>query len=137
MPVSADSKFSQTREHHQRELAEDYTELIAELETEHGEARIGTLASRLGVSHVSVVRAVRRLERDGLLVVSPRRGLDLTAKGRRLAVRSKLRHELVVEFLKALGVPTRTAEVDAEGAEHHFSPATLRAMRKFMEKAGN
>jgi DtxR family manganese transport transcriptional regulator len=37
----------------------------------------------------------------------------------------------VLEFLLALGVPKRQAEIDAEGIEHHVSSATLRCMRRF------
>jgi DtxR family manganese transport transcriptional regulator len=37
-------------------------------------------------------------------------------------------------LLLALGVDAATAEVDAEGIEHHVSDATLAAFRSFLEK---
>ena len=39
--------------------------------------------------------------------------------------------ETLGEFLRKLGVDEATAQADAEGIEHHVSPATLRAMRRF------
>ena len=43
------------------------------------------------------------------------------------AAGSKRRHEIVLGFLKAFGVPEETAERDAEGMEHHVSAETPRA----------
>lgn len=67
----------------------------------------------------------------GLVEIRPYRSIFLTAQGTEMAARSRDRHELVVRFLLALGVPTRIAEMDAEGVEHHLSEETLDAMRTF------
>ena len=71
------NRFSRTRADHSRELAEDYVELIDELITEKGEARAVDLADRLGVSHVTVSRTVRRLMRDGYVSAEPYRSIFL------------------------------------------------------------
>ena len=42
-----------------------------------------------------------------------------------MAVESRRRHRIVLEFLKAVGVSPGTAESDAEGMEHHVSDETL------------
>ena len=60
----------------------------------------------------------------------------LTAAGEALAQRVRTRHRLVVEVLTAIGVPREAAEQDAEGIEHHISPATLRAFSAFLKTAG-
>jgi DtxR family transcriptional regulator, manganese transport regulator len=73
-------------------LREDYVQLIAELLTTEGEARPSNIARRLGVSHGSVIKAIARLNRDGLVVAPPYRGVFLTAVGRALAERVRLRH---------------------------------------------
>ena len=57
--------------------------------------------------------------------------IELTIAGRKLARQSKRRHEIVHQFLLALGVSEQVAAVDAEGIEHHCSPETLRAMQRF------
>lgn len=126
---------NRTRQQHAQERAQDYVEAIAELIDEHGEARATDLARNLGVTHVTVIRTVQRLQRDGLVTTQPYRSIFLTSEGRTLAVKSKARHELVVAFLEALGVPTATARADAEGIEHHVSPATLTAFEKFVAKS--
>ncbi len=87
------------------------------------------LARRLGVTHVTVNRAVKRLQRGGLVSTQPYRAIFLTPAGHRLALESRERHDLVVRFLVALGVPPAVAESDAEGIEHHVSRETLRALR--------
>jgi DtxR family manganese transport transcriptional regulator len=100
------------------------------------EARVGRIAERFGLSHVTVSRVVRRLASEGFVDARPHRPLGLTAKGRRLAEEARTRHETVLAFLRALGVDERTAQLDSEGIEHHVSPATLRAMQRFAAREG-
>jgi DtxR family manganese transport transcriptional regulator len=67
-----------------------------------------------------------------LVKTLPYRSIFLTPAGRALAAHAKNRHQTVVAFLEALGVPLADARADAEGIEHHVSPATLSAMNKFL-----
>ncbi|MEZ6061304.1 MAG: manganese-binding transcriptional regulator MntR [Planctomycetaceae bacterium] len=120
-----------TRQDHSTELAEDYVEAIAEMTAGDAVCRVVDLARRFAVSHVTVNRAVARLERDGLVSTQPYAPVELTAKGRRMATAARERHEVVYAFLKALGVSDETAAVDAEGIEHHVSPETLKLMEHF------
>jgi DtxR family manganese transport transcriptional regulator len=126
---------ARTRQDHSQELAQDYVELIADLIGHQGEARVVDVARRLGVTHVTVNRAVQRLQRAGLVSTEPYRAILLTPTGQRLARESRERHELVARFLEALGVSRAVAESDAEGIEHHVSRETLRAFRKFLDRA--
>ncbi|MFN9720738.1 MAG: manganese-binding transcriptional regulator MntR [Planctomycetota bacterium] len=120
-----------TRRDHATELTQDYVEAIAELELVHGECRIKDLAKRFAVSHVTVNRAVARMKRDGYVDTTPYAPVTLTDLGRELAEFSRRRHEIVFEFLLALGVSRPTASIDSEGIEHHVSEETLRAMERF------
>lgn len=122
----------QTRRKHSVETAEDYVEAIAELTESIGEARAVDLARRLGVSHVTVIRTVARLQRDGYTSSQPYRAIFLTARGARLAKRSRERHALVVDFLRSLGIPESVVQEDAEGIEHHVSAKTLEAFRRHL-----
>jgi DtxR family manganese transport transcriptional regulator len=124
-----------TREEHSQETAQDYVELIADLIDETGEARAVDLARRLGVTHVTVGRTIQRLQRDGFVTAQPYRSIFLTAAGEKLARESRLRHEIVVAFLKSLGVPDAVAQSDAEGIEHHVSKETLAAFQRHLKKA--
>ena len=126
--------FSRTRSEHAREIAEDYVEVIASLIAETGEARVVDLAKRLGVTHVTVNRTVSRLQKSDYVKSEPYRAIFLTAKGRQLAAACKTRHEVVVAFLRSLGVSERIAQMDAEGIEHHVSPQTLGAFKRSLRK---
>lgn len=126
--------LSQTRREHAQETAEDYVEAIADLIAESGEARVVDLAKRLGVTHVTVNRTIVRLQKAGYVTSQPYRAIFLTDRGRKLAAACKSRHEIVVEFLRSLGISERVAEMDAEGIEHHVSPETLAAFRAALRK---
>jgi DtxR family manganese transport transcriptional regulator len=122
--------FERTREARRTEVAEDYVELIDDLIEVNGEARLVDLAERFGVSHVTANRIIARLRRDGLVTSKPYRSIFLTEEGRALAGRSRRRHRIVIDFLIALGVSERQAEIDSEGIEHHVSEETLAAFER-------
>ena len=125
-------RFGKTRSAKSSALFEDYVELISGLLATAGEARPTDIARRLGVSHATAVKTVSRLKRAGLATARPYRGIFLTEKGRALAERVRLRHRVVVDLLRAVGVPTESAEADAEGIEHYVSEATLQAFSRFL-----
>ena len=126
----------QTREEHAQETAQDYVELIAKLIDEIGEARAIDIARKFHVTHVTVGRTLRRLKRLGLVSVEPYRSIFLTTSGRALAEESRHRHETVLQYLIAIGVPPAIAASDAVGMEHHVSQETLSAFSKLLKKKG-
>src|SRR5271170_4447118 len=126
-------RFGKTRSAQSTALLEDYVELIADLHSSAGEARPTDIARRLGVSHATAIKTISRLKRAGLATARPYRGVFLTEKGLALADRVRVRHRLVVDVLCALGVPTESAEADAEGIEHHVSEMTLKAFAQFLK----
>ena len=132
-PDQRATNFHHTRRARKSEIAEDYVELIADLIDDGGEARAVDIARGLGVSHATVIKTIGRLQRDGLVVTKPYRAIFLTDEGRRLATWSRTRHELVVQFLLAIGVSEETAHADAEGMEHHVSAETLGAFERFIQ----
>ncbi|MES2753966.1 MAG: manganese-binding transcriptional regulator MntR [Pseudomonadota bacterium] len=124
-------RFARVRLAHKTETQEDYVELIADLIAAHGEARAADLAERLGVTAATVTNTLNRLKRDGLVEMKPYRSIFLTDAGATMASAARARHEIVVAFLRKLGVSDEVAETDAEGLEHHLSPETLAAMARF------
>lgn len=126
------NRFQRTREDHSRETAEDYVEMIHDLIAETGEARAVDIALRFGISKATVAKTIQRLVREGLVSSQPYRSIFLTDEGERLAASSRARHELVLTFLRTLGVSAEAAESDAEGIEHHVSRETLAAMEAFI-----
>ena len=133
-PQTFADRHRRTRSDHAQETAEDYVEAIDELMTENGRCRVVDLARRFDVSHVTVTKVIARLKREGL-VNSKRYGpLELTDEGRQLAAKSRRQHEIVYDFLRAIGVSDRVAAIDAEGIEHHVSRQTLECFRKLTEQ---
>ena len=133
-PSAAVPGIQRTRAEHAQETAQDYVELIAELIAARGVARVTDLAGRLGVTHVTVNRTLGRLQREGYVSVQPYRAIFLTDAGRKLAAECQHRHGIVVAFLRSLGIPEKSAEIDAEGIEHHVSPATLAAFARHLNR---
>ena len=130
-PIQA-RRFRQTRSAQSAALHEDYVELIADLLATNGEARPTDVARRFGVSHVTAIKTISRLKREGLATWRPYRGIFLTEEGHKLATRVKARHRLVVDVLLTIGVPREAAEADAEGIEHYVSETTLKAFAEFL-----
>lgn len=136
-PKAADpaAPHKKTRKAHESETAEDYVEIIADLIDTGGEARVTDIARRLGVSHVTVIRTVSRIQKKGWVTTRPYRSIFLTDAGRKLAEKAKHRHQVVLDFLKALGVADAVARIDAEGIEHHVSRETLAAFERYTQAA--
>lgn len=132
-PATETPTASRQRRDHATENAEDYVELIADLTREIGAAHKSDIAARLGVSHVTVHKTINRLRSLGLVTAESYRAVALTEAGTRLADEAHRRHELVLRFLRALGVGEASARDDAEGIEHHAGPETLRCMLRFCE----
>lgn len=127
-------QFRQARSQRASALVEDYVELISDLQREQGEVRVTEVARRLGVSHPTAIKAVARLKRAGLVASQPYRSIFLTEEGAAMAARVRARHLLVLDVLRALGVPEEAAKADAEGIEHHVSDETLQAFKLFLSR---
>jgi DtxR family manganese transport transcriptional regulator len=127
-------RFGKTRTAQSTALLEDYVELIDDLHASTGEARPTDIARRLGVSHATAIKTISRLKRAGMATARPYRGVFLTEAGTALAQRVRARHRLVVDVLRAIGVPAEAAEADAEGIEHHVSETTLKAFARFVQR---
>jgi DtxR family manganese transport transcriptional regulator len=132
--LSQAGHHARVRRQHNRELAEDYVEAIYVRIQQGLSVRVTDLQTHFGVSHVTVIRALQRFEKRGLLTREGDEGIQLTELGERTAIESAKRHNLVVSFLKALGVSPKQSEADAEGIEHHLSTESLQAMRAMLAK---
>lgn len=116
------------------ELAEDYTEMIADLIELQGKVRVCDIAREMGISHVSVLKTIKRLIRDGYLIVNTHPLIELTPKGREIASFSKKKHLVLSDFLLKLGIPEQIVATDVEGMEHHISYVTLQALETHLKQ---
>ena len=83
-----------------------------------------------------VLQAEAVMLREGLVETRPYRSIFLTEAGAEMARKSRERHQIVLGFLLAIGVPKDVAEIDAEGVEHHVSAETLAIFEKIAGEAG-
>ena len=81
------------------DVVEEYLECIYKLEERFKTARTGDIVKSLRLSPGTVTNTLRRLERMGLIVHKPYRGVRLTEKGRRIAIEVIRRHRLSERLL--------------------------------------
>ena len=125
-------KHERTRRDHATELAEDYVEAIDDIISREGVCRAVDLVEHFQVTHATVSNAVGRLVRDGFARSEAYQPIELTAKGKKLAIKARYRHETVKRFLRRLGVSEESARIDSEGIEHHVGKETLDAMQRVL-----
>lgn len=118
--------------------AEDYLETIEQLIARKGYARVVDIAAGLKISQASVTAMVQKLDAEGFVKYEKYRGMVLTSSGLEVARRIAHRHQLLTDFLRAIGVADETVIYDdVEGMEHHISPATfqaIEALTRYLEK---
>ena len=111
---------------------EDYLEVIYELIQKKGYATTVDIANYLNVSSPGVTKMVKRLDQMGYVQYEKYRGLRLTSDGIDVAKNIHKSHDLLVEFLKMIGIDEEIANRDAEGIEHHLHPQTIEKLEEFI-----
>jgi len=80
-------------------VVEEYLEAIYRLQDKCGVARTSDLVNLLQVVPGTVTNTVKRLEREGYITHQPYKGVKLSEKGRRIAIRVVRRHRLSERLL--------------------------------------
>ena len=101
------------------ENVENYLKNIYKLQAKSGRVATSALALRLGISDASVSDMVKKLSEQGMVRHVPYKGVVLTEKGRRLALKIVRRHRLWELFLvQMLNYPWDKIDAEAERLEH-------------------
>jgi len=127
------SIHQRVRKQHSAEIAQDYVEAIYEIRESGELVRVSRLQEVFGVSHVTVIKTLKRLHEQDLITGTKSKEIDLTEQGRQIAVTAAARHQLLKALFIKLGVSEEQADEDAEGAEHHISQETLNAIELFLK----
>ena len=114
---------------------EDYVEVIYELILEKGYARIVDISAHLHVSPPTATKMIQKIADEGLVVYERYRGIALTPAGTELAKKVRHRHDIVMGFLRLLGVDDATAHRATEGIEHHLDAPTLERIASLVDHA--
>lgn len=102
---------------------EDYLKAIWEMLQEEQTPISARLAEELGVTPPAVTAALKRMTRDNYLRVARDGRIQLTRRGRSIAERLALRHQLAEKLLtEVIGVDWTRAHDQAERLEHSISP---------------
>lgn len=111
--------------------AEEYLETIYRLENRAGFARTMELARELGVVAGSITNTIDNLEKKGLVIHEPYKGVKLTEDGRRIASNILRRHRLAERLLTDfLHIDWSEVHEPACKLEHAISPEIVRNLEK-------
>jgi DtxR family Mn-dependent transcriptional regulator len=115
------------------DTTEMYLRTVYELEEEGIVPMRARIAERLGQSGPTVSQTVARMERDGLLIVSGDRHLELTGMGREAAIRVMRKHRLAECLLvDVLGMPWEEVHAEACRWEHVISDSVERRLLEIL-----
>src|SRR6266581_2236986 len=108
---------------------EDYLKTIYHLSSQGGFASTRDIAGVLRVAPPSVSGMVKRLSETGLIEHVPYRGVQLTAQGRRAALKMIRRHRILELYLtQHLGYDWGGVHAEAEQLEHAVSDDLIERM---------
>jgi len=111
--------------------AEEYLEAIYRLQRRRGVAKTTELASELNVVPGSVTNTVQHLKKHGLVEHEPYRGVKLTAKGEKIALKILRRHRLAERLLTdILNAKWSTVHENACKLEHALTKEVTRLLEK-------
>ena len=104
------------------EVISHYLEAIYYMRAEGEDVRSARLADWLAVSRPTVTNAVRRMVRDGIVRQTPKKEIELTARGMGAAEAIVRRHRIVERWMTdMLGLDWVSADLEAERLEHAIS----------------
>lgn len=115
------------------DTTEMYLRTIYDLEEEGVTPLRARIAERLEQSGPTVSQTVSRMERDGLLRVAGNRHLELTTKGRAMAIAVMRKHRLAERLLvDVIGLPWEEVHAEACRWEHVMSEDVERRLIKVL-----
>ena len=116
------------------DTTEMYLRTIFELDEEGIVPLRARIAERLGHSGPTVSQTVARMERDGLVVVSDDRHLELTAQGRERATRVMRKHRLAERLLTdVIGLEWSMVHDEACRWEHVMSERVEQRLMELLD----
>jgi len=112
---------------------EDYLEMISRLSLEEPAVRMHRLAAALHIADSSATRMAKQLADLGDIRYKPYDFIRLTAKGEEKGNYLLYRHNVIVDFLRALNGEEGDLR-EAELIEHHLQEKTVENLRSLTEK---
>jgi DtxR family Mn-dependent transcriptional regulator len=114
---------------------EEYVEIIFDIQNKKKIVHTNDVASSLEVNPASVTEMFGKLTLEGYINYEKYSGVNLTDKGKKIAIKLKKKHETLRDFLVIIGVDKEIADSDACKIEHSVNPHTVDKLQKFVEFA--
>ena len=116
-----------------KKTIEDYAEIVYEIQKEKGKVHTNDIANALNINPASVTEIFQKLGEEGYINYKKYSGVTLTDKGKKIAKKTRRRHDALTEFLILLGIDRTIAEKDACEMEHILHKETMETIVKFVE----
>jgi DtxR family Mn-dependent transcriptional regulator len=114
-----------------QEHIEEYLEAIYDIAGQEGTAKTTEIAKRLNNAPASVTEVFQRMKKKGLVRYESHKGVSLTPKGYKAALKMKRKHRLLEVFLdKMLHIPQNNIHEQACKMEHVLTDETETALCK-------
>ena len=114
---------------------EDYVELVYNIQKKKKRVHTNDIAFALNINPASVTEIFQKLSNEGYIDYEKYSGVKLTEKGKKIAIKTKKKHETLRNFLILLGIDKKVADEDACLIEHNVNQETMETLRKFVEFA--
>ncbi len=118
----------------QRKSTEDYLKVIFIL-SQSQEVHACLIAQTLKLSRPTVSVTLKRLCKEGFLIIDPENVIQLTERGYRTAKYTFERHKVLQAFLMSLGVDEKIASHDACEMEHGLGSESYAALKRHLTQA--
>ena len=115
------------------ERTEDYLEVLDVIISEKGYAKVKDVSRILGVGPPSVTEMFQKLGEIGYINYEKYSGVTLTSKGKKIAIKTRKKHETLKNFLLIFGVSKKIANEDACRIEHVVNSETINRLTKFVD----
>jgi DtxR family Mn-dependent transcriptional regulator len=117
-----------------QEHIEEYLEAIYDIAGKDGTAKTSEIAEHLKNAPASVTEAFQRMKQKGLVQYESHKGVTLTPKGYKAAIKMKRKHRLLEVFLdKMLHLPRDLIHEQACKMEHVLTDETETALCKTLK----
>lgn len=115
------------------ESAENYLETILVIKNKKGYVRSVDIAKELSITKPSVSVAMKNLRENEYITVNNDGDIELSEKGKSVALRIYDRHITIAKALMLLGVDEDTALEDSCKIEHDISDASFEKLKEFIQ----
>ena len=116
------------------ESKEDYLERILMLSENNKRVRAIDIANNMNYTKPSVSIALKKLKKEGRIVVDEHGNISLTETGKKIALEVYEKHKIISSLLIMMGVSEKTAKEDACKIEHDLSEESFTKIKAYLQK---